>query len=102
MVWFEKSWLVPDQKKHIGLRIDIANAVPKLSKVMDKATATAGHMKELLRCIKYVLDTKDWKLWYQLSRQDKIEITGICKSDYAGDPESRRNALLPGDPDSRK
>ena len=56
---------------------------------MDKATE--GHMKELLRCIKYVLDTKSRKLKYQQSRQDKIEITGICNSDYAGDLESRRS-----------
>ena len=70
-------------------RPDIANAVRELSKVMDKATA--GHMKELLRCIKYVLDTRNRKLCYKLKRTDKIEITGICDSDYAGDPESRRS-----------
>ena len=46
-------------------RPDIANAIRELSKVMDKATA--GHMKELFRCIKYVLDTKDRKLRYELS-----------------------------------
>ena len=50
-----------------------------------------GHMKELLRCIKYVLDTKNRKLKYRLSSHDKIEITGICNSDYAGDPKSRRS-----------
>ena len=70
-------------------RINIANAVWELSKATDKATE--GHMKELLCCIKYVLDTKNQKLKYQLSRWDKIEIAGICDSDYAGDPESRRS-----------
>ena len=70
-------------------RIDIANAVRELSKVMDKATT--GHMKELLRCIRYVLLTKERKLRFKLSRTDKIQISAICDSDYAGDPETRRS-----------
>ena len=41
-------------------RPDIANATRELSKVMDGATQAA--MKELLRTIKFVLDTKQWGL----------------------------------------
>ena len=37
-------------------RPDIANAVRELSKVLD--CSTNGAYKEMLRCIKYVLDTK--------------------------------------------
>ena len=37
-------------------RLDISNAVHKLSKVMDGVME--GHMKSLLHCIKFVLDTK--------------------------------------------
>jgi hypothetical protein len=70
-------------------RIDIANAVRELSKVMDKATI--GHMKALLRCIRYVLLTEDRKLTYRLTNKDGIEVTAISDSDYAGDPESRKS-----------
>ena len=70
-------------------RIDIANAVRELSKVMDRAAP--NHMKELLRCIRYVLLTKGRKLKFKLSRSDKIKIRAICDSDYAGDPETRRS-----------
>jgi len=38
-------------------RPDLSNSTRELSKVMDKATE--GHMKELCRVIKYVIDTKD-------------------------------------------
>ena len=48
-------------------------------------------MKELLRCINYVLLISERKLCYQLSRQDKIEVVGKCDSDYAGDLESKRS-----------
>ena len=34
---------------------------------------------------------KDWKLQYQLSWWDKIEITRKCNSNYATDPKSRRS-----------
>ena len=70
-------------------RIDIANAVRELSKVMDKATPS--HMKELLRCIRYVLLTRERKLKFKLSRSDKVRVRAICDSDYAGDPETRRS-----------
>ena len=70
-------------------RIDIANAVRELSKVMDKATS--DHMKALLRCIRYVLLTEERQLHYRLTHRDKIKITAISDSDYAGDPESRKS-----------
>jgi hypothetical protein len=56
-----------DQKKHrtgVGMllylvkhsRPDLASTVQELSKVL----ATEAHWKALMRCIKYVLDTKMW------------------------------------------
>ena len=60
------------------LRIDIANAVRELSKVMDKATPS--HMKELLRCIRYVLLTRERKLKFKLSTSDKVRVRAICDS----------------------
>ena len=45
-------------------RPDIANAVRELSKVNDGATQ--AHQKELYRLIKFVIDTKDWRLKYRL------------------------------------
>jgi hypothetical protein len=70
-------------------RIDVANAVRELSKVMDKATI--GHMKALLRCIRYVLLTEERKLHYRLTDRNDITVTAISDSDYAGDPESRKS-----------
>ena len=70
-------------------RPDIGNAVQELSKVMD--SATTGHMKDLLCCIRYVLLTRNKKLKYQLNATDGIYIVAICDSDYAGDPQSRKS-----------
>ena len=72
-------------------RPDIANCVRELSKVLDGPSMAS--YKEMLRCIKYVLDSKDMGL--------RIEPTGtvgepwviVCftDSDHAGDPVTRRS-----------
>ena len=69
-------------------RPDISNAVRELSKVMDGATE--GHMKSLLRCIKFVLDTKNAGLLiepYDLT--DIWNFQAFCNLDYSGDREKR-------------
>ena len=65
---------------------DISNAVRQLSKVM--GSVMEGHMKSLLCCIKFVLDTKHVCLLiepYDLS--DMWDFQAFCYSDYSGDQE---------------
>jgi len=71
-------------------RPDIANAVRELSKVLDGATPAA--YKEMMRIIKYVLDTKNLALKVKPIQEDKEQkwrMLAFSDSDYAGDPESR-------------
>lgn len=80
-------------------RPDISNAVRELSKANDGATM--AHFKELLRCIKYVLDTKNRMLFYEVEKSWKVKdfsnfilkmrLTAFCDSDYAGDKETRKS-----------
>jgi len=70
-------------------RPDISNAVRELSKVMDGATE--AHMKMMLRCIKYILDTREKGLLMQPSEvlDDVWELQAFCDSDYSGDRDKR-------------
>ena len=71
-------------------RPDIANPVRELSKVLDGATPAA--FKEMLRIIKYVIDTKDLALKIEPDTGGDTEIWRVLAfsdSDYASDPESR-------------
>ena len=63
-------------------RPDIANAVRELSKVLD--CSTNGAYKEMLRCIKYVLDTKSLglKIWPKGNKSKPWEIICFTDSDY--------------------
>ena len=73
-------------------RPDIANPVRELSKVLDCSTKTA--FKELLRMIKYVLDTEDLGLKISPKIQDSRkpwDLVCYSDSDYAGDPDTRRS-----------
>ena len=71
-------------------RPDIANPVRELSKVLDGATEEA--FKEMLRVIKYVLDTKSWGLKIQPTfGEEAWDLVCFCDSDYAGDPDSRKS-----------
>ena len=73
-------------------RPDIANSVRELSKSNDGATT--AHYKNLLRTIKYVIDTKDTVLKYKIDRNKnfeklKWEIKAYSDSDFAGDKDNR-------------
>ena len=71
-------------------RPDIANAVRELSKMLDCTNQAA--LKELQRVIKYVLDTRDLGLKMSPTTEDKdelLQLTVYCDSDYAGDKETR-------------
>ena len=74
-------------------RPDIANAVRELSKVLDSATDAS--FKEMLRVIKYVLDTKNMGLKiepnFDKDKNEPWELVCFSDSDYAGDPDSRRS-----------
>ena len=73
-------------------RPDIANSTRELSKVMDKPTPAA--MKELMRVIKYVLDTKDYGLKLNpkaLNSDGFFEVVLFSDSDWAGDKETRQS-----------
>ena len=78
-------WLV----KHS--RPDIANAVRELTKVLDGASAAA--MKEMLRTIKYVLDTKNYalKMKPNFGAKNMWSMLAFCDSDYATDPDTRKS-----------
>jgi hypothetical protein len=67
-------------------RPDIANSVRELSKVMDGANK--AHRKALMQLIKYVVETKEQKLTYNVSKKkEKMEIKGYGDSDFAGNTE---------------
>ena len=68
-------------------RPDIANAVRELSKALD-GTSPAAY-KELLRVLKYVVDTKHLALKLKPKLEDKWELVAFSDSDYAGDAETR-------------
>jgi hypothetical protein len=69
-------------------RPDISNAVRELSKVMDGATEC--HMKNMLRCIKFVIDTKEKGLLIAPFDLDDVwEFQAFCDSDYSGDRDKR-------------
>jgi len=62
---------------------------------MDRATKE--HMKGLYRVMNYVINTKNFKLFYNINQKD-VEQTlwkmeAFCDSDYAGDSESRKSIL---------
>jgi Reverse transcriptase (RNA-dependent DNA polymerase) len=71
-------------------RPDIANAVRELSKALD-GTSPAAY-KELLRVLKYVLDTKNLSLKLQPKKEEGKtywNIVAYSDSDFAGDNETR-------------
>ena len=69
-------------------RPDIAIATRELSKSMDGATEVG--YKELLRVIKYVLDTEDYGLKLEPKRNSEMwSIKAYSDSDWAGDKQSR-------------
>ena len=69
-------------------RPDIANAVRELSKSMDGATR--GSYREMLRVVKFVLETKNKGLRIEPKRKiDEWDLITLSDSDYAGDQENR-------------
>ena len=72
-------------------RPDISNAVRELSKVMDGATL--AHMKCMLRTIKFVMDTRQGVLNFDLREQEGKQWTleAFSDSDWAGSKDDRRS-----------
>ena len=73
-------------------RPDLANPVRELAKCMDKAHPAAW--KELLRVIKFVLDTKTKGLKMEpkmMTKELQWEVKGFSDSDWAGDKETRKS-----------
>jgi hypothetical protein len=73
-------------------RPDIANPVRELSKCMDKATEAA--YKEMLRVVKFVLDTRNFGLFLRPTSIDQDaswSLTVYSDSNWAGDSENRRS-----------
>jgi hypothetical protein len=70
-------------------RPDISNIVRELSKCME--SATWGAYNELLRVIKFVIDTKTFGLKVEPKFNNDLEwdLRLFCDSDWAGDPETR-------------
>ena len=68
---------------------DIANTVRELSKCLDCINTAA--YKEMLRVIKYVLDTKNLALKVEPTEQnsEEWEMVMYSDSDFAGDKETR-------------
>ena len=70
-------------------RPDIANCVRELAKMSGKATVL--NYNQLLRCIKYVDNTKHHGTFALKSMDDYYTINAFCDSDYAGDYETRQS-----------
>ena len=71
-------------------RPDIANAVCELSKALD-GTSPAAY-KELLRVLKYVMDTRTLSLKIHPKKQEgssQWDIVAYSDSDFTGDSETR-------------
>ena len=70
-------------------RPDLSNSVRELTKVMDGATK--GHLKAMYRVMKYVMDTKHWRLRMRTNKRESNEwnIKAYSDSDYAGDRDTR-------------
>ena len=71
-------------------RPDLASSVRELTKMMDGATEY--HHKEMLRTIKYTLDTKYCALLVQPKGQHishHWNLQAYCDSDYSGDKDTR-------------
>ena len=67
---------------------DIANAVRELLKVNDEANQ--AHYKQVLRKVKYVINTKNNMLKLRPEKRDlKWTFKCLCDSDYAGDKDNR-------------
>ena len=71
-------------------RPDICNAVRELSKCLDGPNEAA--YKEMLRVVKYVMDTKDRGLKIAPTGEElKWELIVFSDSDWAGDKDNRRS-----------
>jgi len=72
-------------------RPDIANPVRELSKVLDGASPAA--FREMLRIIKYVLDTNEMalKIAPNFKKTGVWRVVAFSDSDYAGDTETRHS-----------
>lgn len=68
-------------------RPDLSNATRELAKVMDGATLK--HWKDLLRVIKFTIDTKNWKLIFKSNQGTKWKLEAYSDSDFAGDKDTR-------------
>ena len=70
-------------------RPDISNVVRELSKCMDGATW--GAYLEMLRVIKFVIDTKTFglKIMPKIEDSEDWNLKIFCDSDWAGDAETR-------------
>ena len=70
-------------------RPDIANCTRELSKVLDRASE--GAYKELMRSIKFVIDTKNYRLRIEPKGEfnGEWELRMYTDSDYAGDKSTR-------------
>jgi hypothetical protein len=69
-------------------RPDISNSVRELTKVADGATP--GHWQNMLRLIKYVIDTENYGLKMKPNKDGGMfYLEGISDSEYAGDKDTR-------------
>jgi hypothetical protein len=71
-------------------RPDIANPVRELSKCMDKATEAT--YKEMIRVVKFVLDTRNFGLFLRptsIDQDGSWNLTVYSDSNWAGDLENR-------------
>jgi hypothetical protein len=72
---------------------DISNIFQELSKCMD--SATLGAYNELLRVIKFVIDTKSFGVKVQPKLDNNLGwgLKIFCDSDWAGDPKTRVSVM---------
>jgi len=71
------------------LRPDLSNSVRELTKVIDRAMS--GHMKALIRVIKYVKQTRDYELVMDPGQGMKWEMKAYTDLDFAGDADNRKS-----------
>ena len=77
-------------------RVDVLNRVRELSRFM--TSPKKSHMKAMLRCMRYIVDTPDrglllkpTRMWDGKDKAFQFKISGMADADYATDKETRRS-----------
>jgi hypothetical protein len=70
-----------------GTRFDVSYTLNQLSRHCNEPTIR--HWNALIRVLRYLKGTKDYKLWFGVQGAYGPKLQGFCDADYAGDIDNR-------------